>query len=140
MNYFIFVLLLVGIQSLSPAMSRCVGAATQFEQKRIISNIRNKTPQNNNEKIREIFSDVLVCVTGSSMSNTIAKNDFYRVIYRIIFKNESDLTSIHKEYCNSGKDYGIKKCFSILGENYPCDKLMGSFGPCGNDYNYNDGL
>ena len=140
MNYFIFVLLLAGIQSLSPAMTRCVGGATEFEKEEIISNIRNQIPHYNNAKIREIFSDVLVCVTGSSMSNTIAKNDVYRVIYRIIFKNERDLTVIHKEYCNHGKDNGIKKCFSTLGENYPCAKLMESFGPCANDDNYNDGL
>ena len=132
--------MIIGIQSLSPRMSRCVGEATRFDKERIISNIRNKTPQNNNMKIKEIFIDVLLCTTGSRMSNSLIENDFYRIIYRIIFKGQSDLTSIHKEYCNAGKDYGIKKCSSTLGENYPCAKLMDSFGPCANDYNYNDGL
>ena len=140
MNYFMLALLFVGIQSLSPGMLRCVGGATQFEKESIISNIRYKTPQYNNGKIREIFNEALVCATGSRMSNGIIENDIYRAIYRIIFKNESDLTSIHKSYCNSGKDSGIKKCFSILGEDYPCSKLMDSFGPCANDINYNDGL
>ena len=137
MNYFIFTLLLVGIQSLSPGMSRCVGGHIEFEKKKIISNIRNKVPQNNNAKIKEIFNKVLLCTTGSYISDSIIKNDFYRVIYRTIFKDESDLTSIHKSYCNSGKDSGIKKCFSTLGENYPCAKLMDSFVACANDYNYN---
>ena len=140
MNYFIIILLLVGIQCLSPGMSRCVGGNTAFEKKNIISNIRNKVPQNNNEKIKEIFNNVLLCTTGSYTSNSIIKNDFYRVIYRIIFKDESDLTLIHKSYCNSGKDSGIKKCFSTLGENYPCVKLMDSFVACADDYNYSDGL
>ena len=140
MNYFIFILLLVGIQSLSPFMSRCVGGATQFEKKTVISNIRNKTPQNNNSKIKEIFNEVLVCATGSRMTNGMIERDIYRAIYRIIFKNESDLTSIHKSYCNSGTDSGIKKCSSTLGGNYPCAKLMDSFGPCSNYYNYKDGL
>ncbi len=34
MNYFIIILLLVGIQSLSPGMSRCVGGNTAFEKKK----------------------------------------------------------------------------------------------------------
>ena len=71
MNYFIIILLLVGIQSLSPGMSRCVGGNTAFEKKNIISNIRNKVPQNNNEKIKEIFNNVLLCTTGSYTSNSL---------------------------------------------------------------------
>ena len=140
MNYIIFTLLLVGIQSLSQEMSQCVGGHTEFGKKNIISNIRNKVPQNNNVKIKEIFNGVLLCATGSYMSNIFIKNYIYRVIYRIIFKDESDLTSIHKSYCNSGNDSGIKKCFSTLGENYPCTKLMDSFVACADDYYYNDGL
>ena len=140
MNYIIFVLLLVGIQSIDPTMGRCVGSAIRNEKRNIISNIRNKTPQKNSMKMSDIYYQVLYCVTRSYMSNGIIQGDFYRYIYRIIFQKESDLTLIHKEYCNHGKDYGKKKCSSILGESYPCDQLMNSFGACSNDMNYHDGL
>ena len=140
MNYFILVLLLVGSQSVNPTLGRCVGSAIRNEKGRIISNIRNKTPQSNSMKMREIYNEVLYCVTRSYMSNGIVQGTFYRYIYRIILQNESDLTAIHKEYCNHGKDYGIKKCSSSLGENYPCGQLMNSFGPCSNDMNFKDGL
>ena len=140
MNYFILVLLLVGSQSIDPTMGRCVGSAIRKEKGRIISNIRNKTPQNNSVKMREIYYQVLYCVTRSYASNSIVQGDFYRYIYRIILQKESDLTAIHKEYCNHGKDDGIKKCSSTLGENYPCGQLMNSFGECSNDMNYKDGL
>ena len=140
MNYFIFVLLLAGIQSLNPKMLFCVAISTNSEKEGIISNIRNQIPQNNNAKINEILAKALICAAGSIKSNNITKHDFYRAIYRIIFKNERDLTVIHKEYCNHGKDNGIKKCFSTLGESYPCANLMDSFGPCVNDANYDDAL
>ena len=140
MNYFILVLLLVGAQSLDPTTGRCIGSAIRTEKGRIISNIRNKMPQNNNRKMLEIYNEVLFCVTRSYMANGIVRGTFYRYIYRIILQKEDDLTSIHKDYCNHGKETGIKKCSSTLGENYPCDELMNSFGPCSNDYNFKDGL
>ena len=140
MNYFILVLLLVGSQSIDPTMGRCVGSAIRKEKGNIISNIRNKIPQNNKMKMRDIYNDVLVCVTGSHRANGIVQCDFYRYIYRIMLQKESDLTVIHKEYCNHGKNDGIKKCSSTLGESYPCAQLMDSFGPCSNDENFHDGL
>ena len=140
MNYFILVLLLVGIQCEDTTLGVCVNTHIRKEKENIISNIRNKIPQNNNMKISIIYYDVLLCVTGSHMSNHIIQMNFYRYIYRIIFKNESDLTLIHKAYCNSGNESGIKKCFSLLGDDYPCSQLTDSFGACSNDLNFDDGL
>ncbi len=140
MNSFILLLLVAGIQSLSPAMTRCVYGSVEFEKNNILYNIRNNMPQYNIATIREVFIQVLLCATGSRQSNSIIENDLYRVIYRVIFKNERDLTTIHKEFCNHGKSDGIKKCTDILGGKYPCSALMESFMKCGNDANYNDGL
>ena len=140
MKYLVLILLLIGIQSQSSKVKICASMATKYEKERIIDNIRNKVPNNNRNKLREIFAEVLVCVTGSRESNSLTEQSFYRTIYRIIFQNESNLTAIHKEYCNHGTEDGIKKCASSLGESYPCSALMNSFGPCSNDYNFNDGL
>ena len=140
MKYYILFLLFIGSQCKTSSLLICATSATRYEKENIISNIRYKTPKLNTKKLNEIFIEVLLCVTGSRQTDRIIEKDFYRTIYRIIFKDESDLTTIHKGYCNSGKESGIKKCLSILGESYRCSALIDSFGPCSNDHNFNDGL
>ena len=140
MKYYILLLLFIGSQCKASKLIMCATSATKYEKETIISNIRYKKPNLNDYKLREIFIEVLLCTTGSRESNSLTDQTFYRTIYRIIFKNESDLTAIHKGYCNSGKKTGIEICSSSLGQSYPCSALMDSFGPCSNDYNFDDGL
>ena len=118
----------------------CANSATRNKKTKIISNIRNKTPNLNSQSLKEIFYDVWLCESGSYIFNSIIEETIYRTIYRIIFKEQSDLTAIHKGYCNSGRETGIQMCSSRFGESYPCSALMNSFGPCTNDENFNDGL
>ena len=54
-------------------------------------------------------------------------------MFRYLFKDEKGLTTIHKEYCNHGKENGIKACLNILGANYNCNTLISTFGECVND-------
>ena len=118
----------------------CADYYTKKLKDRIISNIRDQLPGLNIEILRNLYYNVLFCGTRSYQTFDMIEKNLYRVIYRLIFKDEEDLTSIHKKYCNSGKESGITLCSSILGDNYPCANLMDSFGPCSNDYNFNDGL
>ena len=135
----IFFMLFIESQCQSQSIS-CADYHAKKLKDRIISNIKAKLPGINKETMRDLYYKVLLCVTGSYQTFEMIEKNLYRVIYRIIFKGETDLTSIHKKYCNSGKESGITLCISILGDSYPCAALMDSFGPCSNDYNFNDGL
>ena len=137
MKYLLVFLLFALIKSHSVLYTRCLGAATQFEKSYIISNIKDNMPEYNSYKILEIHRDFCLCI-DSCNGNQLIEGDLYRSIWRAIFDNERDLTNIHKDYCNHGKVEGVKTCFSLLGKRYKCNQLINQFGPCSNDYNYND--
>ena len=138
-SLFLILLLFVGICSLR-SFEYCVNFYIGKQKNTIISNIKNNVPEKNNMIITQIYNDVLMCAYDTTLVNGIIQGDTYRYIYRMIFQDEKTLTKIHKAYCNSGKEYGVKACSESFGENYPCSKLMDSFVACANDANYNDGL
>ena len=138
-SLFLILLLFVGICSLR-SFEYCVNFCIGKQKSTIISNIKNNAPEKNNMIITQIYNDVLMCAYDTTFVNGIIQGDTYRYIYRMIFQDEKTLTKIHKAYCNSGKEYGVKACSESFGENYPCSKLMDSFIACANDENYNDGL
>ena len=137
MKYLLMFLLFALIKSHSVLYTRCLAASTQSEKRYILSNIRNNMPESNSYKILEIHRNFCLCI-NSCNGNQLVEGDLYRSIWRAIFENEGELTSIHKDYCNHGLVEGVKTCFSLLGKKYKCNQLIKQFGPCSNDYNYRD--
>ena len=129
-----FLILLLFLFVKIETLERCVGYYINFEKNNILGKIRNNSPQLIDQKIKSIFSKVYLCAYREyPRGNGIVEAFTYKRLFKYLFKDQNDLTSIHKQYCNHGKESSIKFCLNTLGTNYKCDALINTFGSCVND-------